>query len=103
MDAWYAQRMKDVATNPQKFPDYRIHKSLLYEHRPHTIDPLTPDLKSWKLVVPLSQREQVLYDAHDSPQAGFGEQKTCQRLSLIYYWPKMRKEAIQYVKKCTEC
>lgn len=58
-------------------------KHLLY---PLT-DPLVPDLKSWKLVIPEEQRVKVIETAHLEPQAEhLGIEKTRSRITLGYYW-----------------
>ncbi|CAB0031385.1 unnamed protein product [Trichogramma brassicae] len=104
-DEWYMTRIHEVAKDPDKFPDYRIHDNSLYINRPsQTTDPLNPDVNNWKLVIPQSLREKVLFEAHDTPHAGhLGREKTFERVAISYYWPKMRTDTYKYVRKCLKC
>lgn len=49
-------------------------------------------------------REQLLNSFHQSALGGHsGERATYQRLKLIFYWPRMKADVIDYVKKCPTC
>ncbi|CAB0033554.1 unnamed protein product [Trichogramma brassicae] len=104
-DLWYAKLLREVELKPDKFPDYRIDNNLLYIHRPKSLkDPLLPELNSWKLVVPAENRKTVLHDMHNTPQAGhLGREKTFEKLALLYFWPKMRSNVYNYVRRCKKC
>ena len=68
------------------------------------IDPLLKDLDSWKLVIPLEDREKVLKEVHEPPLAGhFGKAKTYSLLARHYYWVGMRVDAAKLVRSCKEC
>ena len=52
-DAWYLKRLSDVQINPRAFPMWKVEKGLLYHHRANKwLDPIFPDLDSWKMVLP---------------------------------------------------
>lgn len=62
------------------------------------------DSENGQLVVPKSMRKEVLYNYHDVPTAGhYGIERTINRITQLYYWPKMRKDISEYVKDCIEC
>jgi Integrase zinc binding domain len=46
----------------------------------------------------------VLKEIHDSAQGGHsGLDATYYRLKRLFYWPKMKEDAIHYVKSCSNC
>ena len=57
-----------------------------------------------KLYVPTSQRKAVLQENHDWPGSGHqGRTKTVERIQQKYYFPNLRKEVEEYIRKCTSC
>lgn len=62
------------------------------------------DSENGQLVVPKSKINIILYNHHDEPTAGhYGIERTTNRITPHYYWPKMRADIAQYVKTCIEC
>lgn len=62
------------------------------------------DTENGQLVVPKSMRSLILFKYHDEPTAGhYGIDRTINRITPNYYWPKMRAEITDYVKSCIEC
>ena len=49
--------------------------------------------ETWKIIVPVALREEIMKEHHDSKGAGhFGVMKTLEKLKASpYYWPEMRK------------
>ena len=46
-------------------------------------------------------KQQLLDSFHKSALGGHsGERATCQRLKLVFYWPKMHKQVKEYVRTC---
>ena len=57
-----------------------------------------------KILVPQSVVGRVLYDYHDSEYAGHpGAEETLRAILEFHYWPKMRDEVRDYVKRCFLC
>jgi len=54
------------------------------------------------LVLPSSYIQEVIKLAHDLG-GHFGVRKTCDRLSALYYFPKLRDLVKRYVKCCKQC
>lgn len=80
---------------------YQIYNDMLYKknnfgtHEFHG---------SWKIVVPRTLREKVLYECHDSDHAAHGgTYKTIFRLRQDYFWPGMKRDVLEYVRKCERC
>lgn len=97
-DAWYREMTERVRTNPESYIRWKLENDQLYK--------LTKDLREedWKLVIPKEYRESVLRECHDRPTAGhLGVYKTIHRVSSLYYWPRMRTDIINYVRKCKVC
>lgn len=58
----------------------------------------------WKLVVPKSQRKDILTEFHDSPLSGHLRGfKTLQSIKEYYYWPGMAADVARYVARCSIC
>ena len=56
------------------------------------------------LCLPQSFIEQVLLACHDDMTAGhLGTTRTIDKVRKRYYWPKMQKDIIRYVKTCVDC
>ena len=49
-------------------------------------------------------RSRVLFEFHDSPLAGHqGANRTYEKLSREYYWPKMERDVKDYTRSCDTC
>jgi len=60
--------------------------------------------KRMQLVLPLKYREKILRMHHEEPWAGhMGQFKTTERIASSYWWPKMRRDIIKWVKSCAKC
>jgi hypothetical protein len=80
----------------QNRTDFKIRDGLLYkEERP------SPP----RLYVPNGTiRTDLLKEAHDSAISGhLGRDKTFERLSRTFYWPRMRALIDEYVRSCPSC
>ncbi|GBM56029.1 hypothetical protein AVEN_10198-1 [Araneus ventricosus] len=57
-----------------------------------------------QLVVPTHERDKILKEHHDSPNAAhYGSDGTYQRIAKHYFWIGMRKFITNYVKNCLDC
>lgn len=98
-DPWYRELRFKVRENPNSFPKWKLDdNNNLYKLVPNKNQP------EWKLVVPKDCRQKVLVECHDAPTAGHtGMYKTFHRTSQLYYWPKMRADITEYVRRCVIC
>lgn len=100
-DPEYMDLYNGVEIEPEKYPMYRTHDGQLYKKNNAGELNFTG---SWKIVLPLRLRQQALYECHDSELAAHGGVfKTLYRLRQDYFWPKMKREAIAYVRQCETC
>ena len=81
--------------------EYRIINGLLYKSTP----PNVQSTNDYLLVVPQQYRTELIHMAHDTPFGGghLGITKTRQRLSALYYFPKMNTLVSDYVRCCKQC
>ena len=102
---WYQRMLKQTRENQDKNPAYTIKNRRLLRHVLHTFDCNDNDpSEEWKLCIPSKYRPRVLRKCHDDPTAGhLGIAKTITRLSRHYYWPKMHRDATNYVRSCENC
>lgn len=100
---WYTEKLQEAANN--KDPDYKTVDGKLFKKTLTSLNFATSDGREhWKLCVPTEERRKVLQETHDAPTAGhLGIAKTFFRLTQQYYWPRMRKDVIQYVQSCHQC
>mgnify|MGYP005981860971 CR=1 FL=1 len=102
-DKWYHSMLKSLEERPNDYPDYLVKDGVLYKHaRPRYRVPNV--LPSWRIVVPKSQRLEVLRECHDSPLAAhLGSYKTLERIQELYFWPGMQTHVKRYVSRCSTC
>ncbi|KAJ8929712.1 hypothetical protein NQ314_017573 [Rhamnusium bicolor] len=102
-DSWYNQLRGKILANPDLYPHFKVENNLIFKHIVNKL-PVKTNLSEWKLLVPILQRPEILKQCHDSStSAHFGFFKTLKRISEDYYWPKMRKDILRYVKSCKVC
>ena len=72
-------------------PDFRDEEGLIY--------------KGSRLFVPeCNLRHTLPSEAHDVPLSGhLGRDKTLERLSRNFYWPRMHQQVHDYVRTCETC
>ncbi|MBJ4437048.1 hypothetical protein JGE05_23620, partial [Salmonella enterica subsp. enterica serovar Corvallis] len=94
-----------MSEHPDDFPRWKVLGGQLYHYRPDPeVDETVGDDDSWKVVVPREQRKSVLRECHDEPSAGhLGREKTYDRLTQYYFWPKSHADVRRYVRKCLVC
>jgi hypothetical protein len=80
-----------AAVTASKRVDFKLTDGLLY--------------KGARLYVPEGDlRHKLLFEAHDAPLSGhLGRDKTYERLSRAFYWPKMHHMVYEYCKTCPSC
>lgn len=101
-DIWYRKLFDNCSKNPQKFPNFLIKEGQLYRNCKAPLSILED--YSWKLVVPLENRKQLIIDNHSAPDSIHpGTFKTYKKLSLKYYWPGLFKQVRNYISKCDTC
>ena len=67
-----------------------------------------PASETWKtvfqIVVPQSKRQNVLKVAHETAMAGhMGVNKTYRRILNHFYWPKLRRDVVEFCRSCHAC
>ena len=101
-DPKYVVLRRDIQLNPKEYPTMVVLGGKVYRHckstKPHDQD------FEWKLFVPKTDVEKVLFECHHEPTAAhFGLNKTLERVKLNYYWPDLAKDVYEYVSKCAIC
>ena len=74
---------------------FRIEDGLLYTLNGRLYLPSVPDS---------TLKTRLLGEAHDAPASGhLGRDKTYERLSRYFYWPRMHQEVAEYCTTCETC
>lgn len=103
LEPWYLKMRDNITNHPENYPHWAIKDGYIYKYLPKNI-PLKTNMSDWKLVVPLSQRKQIISQCHDIPTSGhFGFYKTIKKITENFYWPKMRKDVFKYIRNCDIC
>ena len=57
-----------------------------------------------RLCIPQELRSQILKEAHETPLAAHpGYQKMFANLRQSFFWPRMKKDALEYAERCLIC
>lgn len=100
-DKWYENMCEKVYKNPLHFPNWRVCDGKLYKH---VSDHFSNFPDNWKLVVPKYKRAELIKLCHDEPLSGhLGIYKTYHRVLSRHYWPGMKTDINNYVKRCRIC
>lgn len=101
-DPWYLDLYRKCSEQPTLFPNYKIENDKLFRLSKNKYN-LTTQF-DWKLVVPYSNRLEVLEKYHSSTTAGhFGIAKTHKRIATLYYWPTLFQDVKDFVDLCEIC
>lgn len=102
-DTFYDKMRENILLNPDNYPQWCVKNNFVYKLIPSKI-PLSSNISDWKLLVPKSQRQDIIKSCHDFPiSAHLGFIKTYDRVGINYYWPKMRRDIVHYVRNCKVC
>ena len=56
------------------------------------------------IIIPTSLRREICSHLHAGPIGGrMGEYKTLYRMRFKFFWPKLREDVKEWVKKCAHC
>lgn len=103
IDSFYEKLRTKIIENPDNYPQWSVKNNYVYKLIPARV-PLTTNISDWKLLVPKNQRSKIIKSCHDLPTAAhLGYAKTYSRVTLSYYWPKMRRDVNRYVRACKIC
>ena len=89
--------MREDEDNSVPFPQYQYSDNgLLY---------FEDSMGNTRLCVPKGLRNEIMSESHDviSESAHSGYFKTYNRISTMYYWPRMSREIKNYVNTCDVC
>lgn len=102
-DPWY-QRMLLKGAEETNYPQWRVCGGRLYKYVKTPFPGLGYEVDNWKEVVPKERRHDIIREAHDPPTSGhMGVLKTVGRISEKFYWPKLKSDVTQYIRKCHVC
>lgn len=103
-DRWYKKMLEKVTNYPLRFSSWRINNGKLWKYVKSVCQELISPKETWKLVIPKDDRRKLITLAHEPPTSGHvGVYKTFSRLCERYYWPKMRSDVENFVKRCKVC
>ena len=86
-----------MAQERDRVGDWRIPERIIRRGRLYGI--LTNG--RFRALVPYEYRQPLIREIHDVGH--YGERLTNQNLQLNFFWPKMRADVIEYVKRCQDC
>jgi len=102
-DAWYRSMLENIQQSPNSYPQWKIDRGQVFKFIPCQL-PVKSNIREWKLLVPKSQRLEVIKSCHDPAIcAHLGFYKSLARVQESYYWPNMRHDILKYVRRCKIC
>lgn len=94
-------RWKDEITKLQ-YPDFKIVDNYIYKRISFSTG--NNDEGNWKLLVPTELRNEVIYSAHNIPNASHGGiAKTIERIRRFFFWPRLVTDVKRYIGECNIC
>lgn len=104
-DKWYDRMVQNVLANPLKYQNWQVIMGKLYKHVQTGFKDLLDESDSWKEVIPKVNRVNILSHYHDNLLTGahLGVYKTYNRILHKYFWPGMKRDVYDYIRKCKVC
>jgi len=88
----FQEKVQQVTLEPNSHPDFKIHNGSLFFQNKIWLNTENLFLSS------------LMEEFHSTPLGGhLGFAKTLHRLQANIYWPNMRKDMRQFVRKCSTC
>jgi len=95
-DRYYKDLRDRLNADPESVDSFQIRRDMLCFY------PKKAKRRRW--VVPASMKSMLLQYYHDSALAGhLGAMKTFQKIATNFWWPRMRAEIFEYVRRCDLC
>lgn len=102
-DKWYRKLKDKIAEHPLNYSQWRTHNGKIWKYVKAPYPALSTE-NEWKEVVPKELRKNIIEENHCPPTCGHaGIYKTYDRLCQRYYWPKMKQDVTNFVRKCEIC
>lgn len=98
---WYNRIFKRCQVFPGSCPNYAIQNNKLMRYCKSKFN-LSGEF-DWKVVVPSSQRQDLIRTCHNEELSHLGVFKTYKRLTLLYYWPSMYQDVAKFIRGCEVC
>lgn len=100
-DPWYESLKEKIEMFPADYGGFIVKDGFIYKF---VGAGKSRSSFAWKLVIPSNIRDKILHENHDVPLASHaGSKKTLARIQSRFYWPKMAKDVVRYVKICEVC
>ena len=85
-------------------PDLKVADGFVYKRTEHATGDPAQENNSWKLWIPSGIVKDILFQAHDAPNAAHcGTAKLTEKLKRYLFWPKMVAQIRKYVSDCSTC
>lgn len=103
-DKWYRSMSVKIRQDPIKYPSWRLESNKLYKRAKLKYPILQTENSEWLEVVPKEHRKQLIEEHHAPPTCGHaGIFKTFNRIATKYYWPKLKADVTNYIRRCNIC
>lgn len=93
--------VKEGSGDQNSLPVYFLRDGLLCRQQPMSSDILiNPRIQ---IVVPVTFRQAVLQLSHEGVAGHMGVRKTYDRILRKFYWPRIKRDVISYIRSCHTC
>lgn len=102
-DKWFDEICNGMFEDPSKYPEFKFENDSLFKYCQEKTPFKTVTFR-WKQCVHKSEVKILISKYHDSTNAAhFGFYKTYRKIYDKFFWPTMRTDIKNYVKKCEVC
>lgn len=104
--AVYVAKRETVIENQDRFPDLKVDGNHIFRRTRFRGQDIETVLEEgvWRLWVPTELVQSLISQAHDPPMSSHGGiAKTIDRLTKLYYWPRLATDVKKYVLACEVC
>lgn len=100
----YAALRARILANPGRLPDLQVRDRHVFVRTQFRRNEVRSESSSWRLWVPTDLTTKAIQFAHNpslSSHPGLG--KTLEKLKRTYFWPKMGRQVIEFIRDCSTC
>lgn len=100
LDKEYVNLKEKILLEPSAYSNFSVEDNVIYKY----VHSRASKSFSWKVLVPFNLRLNLIKENHNNSLASHqGIAKTIARIKDQYYWPSMRMDIKNYVRKCEIC
>lgn len=103
-DPDYHALRERISADSVRLPDLQLRDGKVYIRTQYRKSDVRSDASCWRLWIPKNLTISVIKSAHNPPLSAHpGIGKTIEKIKRCFYWPKIVRDVIDFVKNCSIC